>query len=128
MQNADMLSPSVLAFVGDAVYGLYVRKTLAEINRQSKDLHSLSVKLVNANAQAKAFEIIEPALSQKEISVFKRGRNFKTSTTPKHSTNAQYHTATGLETLFGYLYLSGNENRADELFKIIWDVLSSEEL
>lgn len=119
MENANLLSPSVLAFVGDAVYTLYVRNMLATVNRPSGELHRLSVELVNATAQAKAYKIIEPHLSENEVSVFKRGRNFHTGNTPKSSTKADYHTATGLEALFGFLYLSGNTERADELFKII---------
>ncbi len=120
MENPNLLSPSVLAFVGDAVYGLYVRKKLAEVNRPSGELHKLSVKLVNAVAQSCAFKIIEPQLSEQELAVFKRGRNFHTSTTPKSATKGEYHTATGLESLFGYLYLSGQNVRANELFEMIW--------
>lgn len=118
-ENPDLLSPSVLAFVGDAVYGLYVRTALAEINRPSGELHRLSVKAVNAAAQADAFSLVEPLLDEKEISVFKRGRNFHTSSSPKSATAGQYHTATGLECLFGWLYLSGRTSRADELFGVI---------
>lgn len=121
MQNPNLLSPSVLAFVGDAVYGLYVRRHLAEVNRPSSELHKLSVKLVNATAQAAAYKIIEPELSDKEIMVFKRGRNFKTGNTPKNSSGGDYHTATGLETLFGFLYLSGDNDRLKTLFNIIWE-------
>ena len=118
-ENPDLLSPSVLAFVGDAVYGLYVRTALAEINRPSGELHRLSVKAVNAAAQADAFSLVEPLLDEKEILVFKRGRNFHTSSSPKSATAGQYHTATGLECLFGWLYLSGRTSRADELFGVI---------
>jgi len=120
MDNPNLLSPSVLAFVGDAVYGLYVRTYLAEVNRRSGELHKLSVKMVNASAQAQGFGFIEPHLTEKEISVFKRGRNFHTGNTPKNSTGGEYHTATGLETLFGFLYLSHQNERAKELFDIIW--------
>ncbi|MBR6509858.1 MAG: ribonuclease III [Clostridia bacterium] len=120
MENVNLLSPSVLAFVGDAVYGLYVRTKLAEVNRPSGELHKLSVKLVSAPAQAKAYGLIEGKLSEKEISIFKRGRNFHTSSAPKSATKGEYHTATGLESLFGYLYLEGDTARADELFNIIW--------
>lgn len=119
--NPNLLSPSVLCFVGDAVYGLYVRTALAEINRPSGELHRLSVTLVNATAQAKAYKFIEPILSEEEIAVFKRGRNFHTNSTPKSATKGEYHIATGLECLFGFLYLSGNNERAEELFKIIWN-------
>lgn len=121
MENPNLLSPSVLAFVGDAVYGLMVRTALAEVNRPSGELHKLSVRLVNATAQAEAFKVIEPNLSEKEISVFKRGRNFKTGNTPKNSSGGDYHTATGLETLFGFLYLSGDNERLQTLFNIIWE-------
>ena len=121
MENPDLLSPSVLCFVGDAVYGLYVRTALAEVNRPSGELHRLSVEYVKASAQAEAFGLIEPLLTSKEVSVFKRGRNFHTSTTPKSATNREYHTATGLECLFGFLYLSGQESRARQLFGIIWE-------
>ena len=120
MENVNLLSPSVLAFVGDAVYGLYVRTKLAEVNRPSGELHKLSVKLVSAPAQAKAYGLIEGKLTEKEISIFKRGRNFHTSSAPKSATKGEYHTATGLESLFGYLYLEGDTARADELFNIIW--------
>lgn len=121
MDNVKMLSPSVLAFVGDAVYGLCVRQRLAEINRPSGELHKLSVEWVNASAQARAYKIIEPHLTEDEMSVFKRGRNFHTGNTPKSSTGCEYHTATGLETLFGFLHLSGNRERITELFGLIWN-------
>ncbi len=116
-----MLSPSVLSFVGDGVYGLLVRTKLALVNRPSGELHKLSVEYVRASAQAKAFKVIEPYLSEEEISVFKRGRNFHTSRSPKSSTNKEYHTATGVEALFGYLYLNGKQERITQLFEIIWN-------
>lgn len=119
MENPDLLSPSVLAFVGDAVYGLYVRIAVSAVNRPSGELHRLSVKAVNATAQAAAFRLIEPHLTEQERAVFKRGRNFHTTTTPKNASNGDYHTATGLECLFGWLYLSGDKQRTDELFGII---------
>lgn len=118
-ENVNLLSPSVLAFVGDAVYGLCVRTALAKVNRPSGELHRLSVEMVNAKAQAGAFTLIEKELSEKEMSVFKRGRNFHTSTAPKSATKGDYHTATGLECLFGWLYLAGESKRIEELFKMI---------
>ena len=123
--NPNLLSPSVLAFVGDAVYGLYVRTALSAVNRPSGELHRLSVKLVNATAQAEAFKLIEPTLSEKEISVFKRGRNFRTHSSPKNSSGGDYHTATGLECLFGFLYLCKKQERADQLFYAIWEHFSN---
>lgn len=119
MEKCELLSPSVLAFVGDAVYGLLVREHIAKINRPSKDLHSLSVKWVSAPAQNKAYEIIEPILTENEEEIFKRGRNFHTGNIPKNATSKEYHTATGLECLFGFLHLSGKKERINELFEII---------
>ena len=114
-------SPSTLAFVGDAYFGLLVREKLAKTERPIGELHSLSVKLVNANAQAEGFKVIEPILTEQELSVFKRGRNLHTHNTPKNSSVAQYHTATGLECLFGYLKLSGDTARAEELFELVFE-------
>lgn len=121
MDEAKLLSPSSLAFVGDAVYSLLVRTALSKINRPSGELHNLAVKYVNANAQQTAYEIIKNDLNETEISVFKRGRNFHTNNTPKNSNKTAYHTATGLETLFGYLYLSEQKERINFLFSEIWE-------
>lgn len=120
MQNVNELSAGALAFVGDAVYGLLVREKLAEINRPSGELHKLSVQYVNAGAQANALKIIEPMLTEKELRAFKHGRNLHTNNTPKNATEAEYHAATGIEALFGYLYLSGEQSRIAELFGTIW--------
>ena len=119
MDNVKILSPSVLAFVGDAVYGLYVRTHLASVNRPSGELHKLSVEWVKASSQAKAFKVIEASLNEEEMAVFKRGRNFHTGNTPKSATGGEYHAATGLECVFGYLHLSGKTERAEELFDLI---------
>ncbi len=122
--ETNNLSPGTLAFVGDAYFGLLVRERLAEINRPSGELHSKSVKIVNASAQAKGFKLIEPVLTEKELSVYKRGRNSHVNSIPKNSSVGEYHSATGLEALFGYLRLSNQEERAAELFNIIWDNFS----
>lgn len=124
--ETNLLNPSVLAFVGDGVYTLLVREKLAVVNRRSGDLHALSVEYVKASAQAKAFTLISGELTEHELSVFKRGRNFHTNNTPKNSTKEEYHAATGLETLFGYLHLSGNTVRITELFNKIWENLNLE--
>lgn len=118
--DVNVLSPGTLAFVGDAYFGLLVRTRLAEINRPAGELHSESVKLVKASAQAKGFEAIEEILTEREMLVFKRGRNAHVHSVPKNSSVRDYHIATGLETLFGYLHLSGNSNRAEEIFDVIW--------
>ena len=113
-QEVDMhtLSPLPLAFVGDGVYGLMVREALAcQANRPNGALHKLSVSLVRAEAQSAAMDRLLPLLNEEETAVFKRGRNAHTA-----RAGVDYHRATGLETLFGYLYLSGNISRCRELF------------
>ncbi|MBR2043557.1 MAG: ribonuclease III [Clostridia bacterium] len=119
------MSPSVLSFVGDAVFGLLVRERLAGINRPSGELHSASVPFVSAGGQVKAYELIQEKLTDEEMAVFKRGRNFHTGRSPKSASHGDYHVATGLETLFGYLHLCGENERVNELFGIIWEGFSA---
>lgn len=119
-KTVKLMSPSVLSFTGDAVYTLLVRERMAAVNRPSGELHSASVQLVSAAGQVKAFEIIKENLTEEEIDVFKRGRNFHTGRTPKGASGSEYHIATGLETLFGHLHLCGEKERLDELFLQIW--------
>lgn len=123
MLKPQQHSPLTLAFLGDGVYGLLVRERLCECDRPAGELHSRSVKLVNAVSQARAFKLIEPMLNEDETSVFKRGRNAHT-TAPRSCTPGEYHAATGLEALFGYLHLKGDKERIDELFSVIWDDFS----
>jgi ribonuclease-3 family protein len=85
----------------------------------AKQLHDGAVSLVSAPAQAEAASLILPVLSDEELAVFKRGRNAHASAAPRGSTLEEYHAATGLEALFGYLYLDGREQRLDELFGLI---------
>lgn len=107
----------VLAFVGDGVFGLLVREYLASrSNAHAAQQHTSAVAMVRCESQAEYMKRILPLLSEEEEGVFRRGRNFHTSRSPRKST-ADYHTATGLEALFGYLYLSGNIPRIRELFE-----------
>ena len=108
------LSPLALAFVGDGVYSLLVReRLLTQANRPVGDLHTLAVKSVCAEAQSRAVERLIPHLTEEEEAAYKRGRNAHTS-----RNSAEYHRATGLEALFGYLYLDGRIERVKELFSI----------
>ena len=110
--NADTISPLTLAFVGDAVFSLYIREMLVcDANRPVGKLHTLSVKWVKAEAQSKGMHAILPLLTEKETEVFKRGRNAHTSHTPKNQSGCDYHYATGFETLVGYLYLKDENER-----------------
>jgi ribonuclease-3 family protein len=118
--NPKQLSPLNLAFIGDCIYEILVRESLVcDANRPVNDLHKESVKYVSAKAQTRAFEKIAPVLSEDEMAVFKRGRNAKVGHNPKSATQGEYHTATGVEALFGYLYLCEENERIKELFKII---------
>lgn len=113
------LSPVTLAFVGDGVYELMVRETLAaQANRPANALHRLAVSMVRAEAQSAAVEKIAPLLTEPEQAVFRRGRNAHTA-----RNSDDYHRATGLEALFGYLYLNGETDRLRELFSVIVDTI-----
>ncbi len=117
-QSCDpkQLSPLTLAFIGDGVFDLYVREEIVcEANRPVKDLNKLKVDRVRCEAQAALFHRIESRLTEEELEIFRRGRNAHTTHTPKSATPADYHTATGLEALFGYLYLSGSISRLSAL-------------
>jgi ribonuclease-3 family protein len=115
--NPKQLSPQTLAFMGDTVYDLLVRELLInEANRPVGQLNREKVKYVNCEAQAVSADYIMSGLSEDEIAVYKRGRNAFTKNTPKNLSVAAYHSATGLEALFGYLYLNGENERINELF------------
>ena len=109
-----------LAHVGDAVFELMVRTWLCMGGAvTAKRLHSGAVEFVSARAQAVAAAKVAPMLSDEEGAVFKRGRNARVGSVPGGCSLEEYHAATGLEALFGYLYLSGRVERLEELFGII---------
>lgn len=118
--QAKQLSPLNLAFIGDCIYEIMVRENLVcNANRPVNDLHKESVKYVSAKAQTMAYDKISPLLTEEENAVFKRGRNAKVGHNPKSASQGEYHTATGVEALFGYLYLTEQTDRLKELFEII---------
>ncbi len=118
--NLKEISPLNLAFIGDCVFEILVREMLVcKANRRVSDLHNESVKYVSAAAQTDAFKKIENILNDEEMRYFKSGRNAKVGHIPKNASQYEYHSATGLETLFGYLYLSEQNERIKELFEII---------
>ena len=124
IDRAALLSLSTLglAHLGDGVYEVMVRSWLVLHGRaKAKDLHRATVRYVAAPAQAERFEKIQPLLSEEEADVFRRGRNADTHSVPKAASRAQYQTATGLEALFGWLYLQGRTQRLNELFAIMME-------
>ena len=125
--NPSQLSPLTLAFVGDAVFDLFVRERLVCLaNRPANRLHSLAVSLVKASSQARAAKRLSEKLSEKELSVLKRGRNAHTNHKAKNASESDYHYATGLEALFGFLYLSGESDRLRELFELTLDCIEED--
>ena len=116
--KARMYSPLTLAFLGDAVYSLLVRNMLSmQENKPAGKLHKESVKFVNAAFQAQMIKELMPTLTENEVAVFKRGRNAHSGHSPKNQEAGDYRYATGLESLYGYLYLCGEAERIKELFQ-----------
>lgn len=117
-------APLKLAYLGDAFYEIIIRTLVIETTGGPvKNLHSRGSQLVNAKAQADLVMAMLPELTEEETAAYRHGRNAKTSSVAKHADIHDYRNATGLEALFGYLYLSGNEARAIELLKLAFQKL-----
>ena len=119
--EARQYSPLTLAFLGDSVYEQLVRTELTvSATRPAGELHNMAVRLVNAVYQAKAARLLlEGTLTEEEEYIFKRGRNANGISAPKSAKNSDYRAATGLETLFGYLAITGRQDRCGELYAVI---------
>lgn len=116
MANPLLLPPLTLAYVGDGVFELFVRQRLLERGHvKVGDLHKVTVKYVRASAQAKTLAEIYPWLNPEEQDVVRRGRNAKSHAAPRGSDPAEYAASTAFETLVGFLYLSGNEERLGQV-------------
>ena len=121
------VSTSALAYLGDCVIELCVREYLVECGLSSSArLNASALEFVRASKQAQAMERIQPMLSEEEMQVFKRGRNLGHNATPKSATMAEYRAATGMEALFGWLKLSGKEDRIKELFSAAYETDGNE--
>lgn len=117
--EARLKTPLALAYIGDTVWDLLVRRSLLTSSYKAGMLHKQAVKLVNAAAQAEAMRHIRPHLTEAEEDIVRRGSNAHAKhAAPKNQDAADYSLATGLEALMGYLYLSGNMERIGELFDI----------
>lgn len=114
-------SPLTLAYVGDAVYELFVRTyLLRDANFPVNRLHKTAIKMVNAKAQSDLYQKVKDRLSEEETAIYKRGRNTN-SHPPKNADMVDYKSATGMEALVGYLYLKGESERILELLKYLVD-------
>lgn len=117
--NANELSPLVLAYMGDCVYEMMVRTYVVnQGNRPVNKMNSMTRSFVNAGAQSDMYDIIKDSLTEEEHTVYKRGRNAKSHTMAKNQTVVNYRRATGVEALFGYLYIKGEFDRLSELFEL----------
>lgn len=112
-------SPLTLAFMGDCIFEIIIRTVVVERgNRGANGLHKTKSAVVNAKVQAKMAEALLPELTEEELACYKRGRNAKSHTMAKNASVGEYRKATGLEALYGYLYLQNNEDRLLELTKL----------
>ena len=111
-----------LAHMGDAVYETLVRTWLCVHGKATgKELHRATIALVCAQKQAELAQRVLPQLTEEELAVYKRGRNANVHAMPRSATPAQYHAATGLECLMGWLYLRGDKERAEQLFRAMME-------
>ena len=118
-QEIKTLSSAALAFLGDAVYELYIRDMVVHQREGNADqLNHLSKALTNARAQAHLADLLQTSMTAEELAVYKRGRNMKSLSTPKSCTISEYRRATGLEALMGYLHFHHRPERIRELLNL----------
>ncbi len=112
-----LLNPITLAYVGDCIYEMYIRKYIVfnTKDKRGKNLHKLSIKFANAKSQSQFLEEIKEILTEEELEIVRRGRNCKTGHVPKSASVIDYKRATALEALIGYLYLLGRNERIEEI-------------
>ncbi len=113
-----------LAYIGDAVYELEIRNFLIKKNKKVNELKELSTSYVSGNAQSLILDYLidNKYLSENEIDLVKRARNYKSKSKPKHTLIKDYKKATALECLFGYLYIYNDKDRIEKLIKIITEL------
>ena len=120
--NIESMNVITLAYLGDSVYEVYIREYLISKGIvYVEDLQKEAIKYVSAKSQAKILDYLvnNNYLSKEEVSIVKRGRNYKRDSHPKNTDIITYKKSTGFECLVGYLYLSKNINRLDEIMNII---------
>lgn len=128
IKDVHLLSPQVLAYIGDAVYELAVRRFLVTKGTvKTNQLHAQAVKYVRAGAQARVLFVLENMLSEEEKNIVRRGRNSKSMHIPKGAGVTEYRYSTAFECLIGYLYLKGDIQRLNEILQIAGDVISKED-
>lgn len=127
IDQPHLLSPLVLAYIGDAVYELWVRRrVVARGFARTGKIHSESVKYVRAGTQAGILRSIEGMLTEEEAGIARRGRNARSSHTPRSAGVADYRHSTGLECLVGYLFLKGELERLAEIMEKVFNLVENE--
>ena len=122
------VSPLSLAYIGDAVYEVYIRSYIMRSdNMPVAKLHKAATRYVSAKAQAQIVKSIMDDFTPEELSVYKRGRNAHSYTSAKNADIVDYRMATGLEALFGYLHIKKDTQRLEEIITKCIDVINSEE-
>ena len=117
-QDIRSYSPLTLAYIGDCIYEIIIRTVVVERgNKSPQSLHKTVTKYVKAETQCELFQALQDELTEEEMAVMRRGRNAKSFTTAKNASVGDYRKASGLEALFGYLYLTGQTERAVSLLK-----------
>ena len=120
--QAQQLNPVVLAFVGDAVYSLYVRERLVRSrDGRAADFQRAASKIVSAQGQSLFLEKLLPLLNEEETEMFRRGKNAKKATKSKSASSLEYNRSTGFEAVLGFLYLTGEEERIAQLLSVLED-------
>lgn len=117
-EDIRMMTPLALAYIGDAVFELLIRTEIMSGQKNAHKLHLISSQLVNAKAQSDFFFRIKDELSEEELGVVNRAKNSKLHSTPRNAELNDYRFATGLEALFGFLYLMGREDRILEIYNM----------
>jgi ribonuclease-3 family protein len=127
-QEAINLPALTLAYIGDGIYEIGVRRYLLSKNvMKVEELHRTAVHYVKATFQSRFYQLLAETLPERELAVMKRGRNAKTGHQPKSSGVLEYHNATGVEALFGALWLSGEKDRLDALFTELYAFIEKDE-
>lgn len=125
--RVNKFNTTALAYMGDAIYEVYIRERAMESGAvYVKELHKVSIKYANAMNQAKAMKKMFETLTEEEQKLVKRARNRKVATKAKNADIISYKWATALEALIGYMYLSGDEKRMDEIIKQAMEVIDEQ--
>ncbi len=127
--DLQTVSMQTLAFIGDAVYNVYIRCYLAsQSNEKTRKLHNSSIKFVSAKAQSKIVDMLMDILTEQEIAIYKRGRNTNINSVSKNADIVEYKKSTGFEALIGYLYVKEDIKRLEVIIKLCIEYIVNNEM